>query len=352
MAENDANPYAGAAYPTPGQPMPLGPEEWQPSHSPTDVTFAHHAVDPPAVGYVQNGDQLVVNASTLPGSGDTVTVFVRLLLPVAPMPGQPDGSGFGNMPLPMPSASAVNAGWGTPVVPALNVVARPATVQALVMQVVVGGASSQTASLALPEGYILSLAVCATSATKRGMVFVRAWVQQRNAGGGGIQPAMMLLADYVTTTAPVGWPMGRVLYPTDGPGGGFPVNIANPAAGADWTFLVQAHQRVRLSSLTATFVASASVATRIPHIQILSSSGTVVWRAAPQATIVASQTVLLSAASTQVQSVIDTGCLNWPLPTPCVLMPGESLQTITAAIQAGDQWSVIWLTTEQWVDAI
>jgi hypothetical protein len=354
VSDSDAYaPYAGGAFPTPGQPLPLGPDEWQPSHSPTVVTFGHRGIDPPSAGYIQAGDLLVCNVCALATFADTVTLTVRLLLPEAPLPGQPDGSGFGDIPTPVPTADQLLGGTNVAAVQQVQeIVAKPATVQQLVMQVAVAAGAQQTVSLGLPEGYLLSVAVSSSTATKRGATFVRAWVQHGSIGGAGIHPAMLLLADYVTQFASIGWPLGRVLYPTEGPGIGVDVAVGSPGAGADWTVAVPAASRWRVSSWSAQLVTSAAVATRIPRVVILSTGAVIVWQSAPQQGVPASQTVVVSSSPTQVQSVVDTNTLNLPLPSPCILFPGQTLKVVTAAIQAADQWSSIVIATEQWSDAI
>src|SRR5208337_3552615 len=97
-------PQQGTTIPTPGQPMPLGVNEWQPSGSATVVNFRHHGLDPSNYAYVQTGDQLVCTVSAMPGTADNVTFSVRLLLHAPPTPGQPSDAASAQMAPATPNA--------------------------------------------------------------------------------------------------------------------------------------------------------------------------------------------------------------------------------------------------------
>src|SRR5271157_90653 len=345
-------PQQGTTVPTPGQPGPLAPGEWQSSASPTVVSFKHHMIEPPTALYVQTGDTLIVDTSTNVPSSDTVVVTARLLLPYPPFPQQPsDSVAAAAMPgaptaAQLAAAAAGQAGASQPSVPP-----RPAYIQQLQITVPTIVQVGATVRLPLIEGYLLSVAAYCSNATVRGQTFARVWLQQRGVTATGLPAAMCLFADYPTAYAPVGWPGGRVSYPTEGPGAIVEILVGNPAAGADWTYSFNGQTRARIQSVGARLVTSATAGNRMARIQIVSSGGTIVWSAPPQQVLAASLTAQFSAAPAQVTSVVDTLTLVSPLPSPAILAPNETLRVSTLNIQAGDQWSNIVIVAEQWLDA-
>src|SRR5260370_37330488 len=56
---------------------------------PALVSFGFHSIDPPAAVYIQRDDVLVLEAFTQTAT-NSVTLFARLLIPVAQKPRQPD----------------------------------------------------------------------------------------------------------------------------------------------------------------------------------------------------------------------------------------------------------------------
>src|SRR5271157_221803 len=345
-------PQQGTTVPTPGQPGPLAPGEWQPSASPTVVSFKHHMIEPPTAVYVQTGDTLIIDATTNITISDTLVVAARLLLPYPPQPQQPTDSVAaavvpGALTAAQIAAAAVApAGGSPPLMPAL-----PAYIQQFQVQVPCVYLVGATVRIPLIEGYLLSVAASATNGGTRGLTFARCWLQQRSVTATGLPAAKVLFADYPTPYAPIGWPDGRVLYPTEGPGNIVEVVIGNPSAGMDWVYLFNAQTRARISSVGAKLATSATASNRIPRIQILSTASTIVWSAAVQQAQAASLTGQFSAGPAQVQSVVDTTTLVASLPSPCILAPGETLRVSTLNIQAGDQWSNIVIVAEEWLDA-
>jgi hypothetical protein len=303
--------------------------------------------------YVQTSEQLVVQVNALQGVTDTVTVSARLLLPVAPQPGQPDGSGRPAQPgavLTAAQLAAQAAAGGGAAAP--HVAAQPAYIQQLQLTVPVTGGTPATVKLPLQEGYLLSVAASSATATGRGSTFVRCWLQQRGATGASIAPAMVLFADYTTQTAPIGWPPGRVLYPTEGTGLALELNPSNPSAGTDWSYQVPTSTRMRIESIGAKLVTSSTAGARVVHVYVLSGGGRGAWSCAVQQSIPASTTAQFSAAPGQFSSVVDTVSINGPLPSPMILTSSSTIGVSTSNIQAGDQWSNIVLLTEQWIDML
>ena len=346
-------PSAGTVIPTPGQPRPMQPGEWQGSASPTVVSFEKYDVNPPSFVYIGPGEQLVVNVNAIPFYGETITVCARLLLPEPPRTGQPDGTGGPPPPSSAPPSSAITgqpapAGSG----PHPHRRGPAAVIEQLQLIIPVTGGTPATGVLTLPEGYLLSVAAISANTPNLGTVFVRAFLQQRAGPGGAIQPAMILFAGYCTKFQPIGWPGGRFAYPAEGPGSVQETIVAQPAAGADWSYTFPAIGRYRVQQMCATFVTSAAAGNRIPRIQVFGYSGVVTWWAGPQAFVVPSASVKVNAASTCITTTVDGSSIHLPLPSPLIMGSGEILQVSTTGLQAGDQWSSIVLTIEQWVDKI
>lgn len=117
--------------------------------------------------------------------------------------------------------------------------------------------------------------------------------------------------------------------------------LANPGAGADWqTNPTGTHQLV---AVFAQLVTSATVANRLPALQILDPTGHIACS--------------LPASSVQAASLTETYLWGQglpfssgqnanlvPLPTGLTLGQTWTIKTVSTALQAGDQWSAIVLT--------
>lgn len=120
-----------------------------------------------------------------------------------------------------------------------------------------------------------------------------------------------------------------------------PVQIPSPAAGADFTVTAPGQGIWRVVGLTAVLTTSAAVANRIPSLVINGSDGRL-------AQLVGTASLAASLAATWGTfpgAVAVAGAVSlhqWPMPTDgVVLLPGFSLASLTAAIDAADQWSLI-----------
>lgn len=308
---------------------PIVHVDYKPAGPANDVTFALHAVAPPSPLYIQRDDQLVLEGVTV-NANDSIIITVRQLLAAPQYPG----------------ASAYNAAQATPVNPG----SYPIVTTQQTMQI---PAQNTLAFVTIPlvEGYLLSvsLSLGITGATQRGATFARCWINRGKSQSFQPNAALMLIADYPTSQHSVSWPYGRVLYPTEGPGAMAQLQQAAPAAGLDWTFTVATFNRLRLQSLLVQLQTAVAAATRIPRIQIKDPAGTLIWQAAPQQGVPASQTVQVAAGSILVNSVVDTTTLNLPLPSPCILEGGSTIGTSTLAIQGADQYGITKLNGELWV---
>lgn len=301
--------------------VPAGPNN--------DVTFLLRGVAPPSPLYIQRDDQLVVEGVTVNVS-DALIVNVRQLLAAPQYPGSVNRVGAGADPL-HPGSFPIVASQQQFEIPSQNILAIN--------------------TMPLVEGYLLSVSVSLKSggATQRGATFCRLWINRGKTQSFAPNAALMLIADYPTSQHSVSWPYGRVLYPTEGPGAMSQLQQVAPAAGADWTFTVALFNRLRLQSLAVVLTTAATVANRIPRLQIKDPAGSLIWQAAPQAVQPASTAIQYSAGGVQVASVVDTTTLNWPLPANTIIEGGSTIGTNTLAIQVGDQYGITKLNGELWV---
>lgn len=121
--------------------------------------------------------------------------------------------------------------------------------------------------------------------------------------------------------------------------------VANPAAGADWSLTVPAGSEWRVKAVTCKLATNSTAATRVPALSIKDASGNVVLLAPPGTTEGASNALTfgwgVSCLSATQGSVVMGAAPEITLPE------GFVIGTNTAAIQTGDQWSLINLLIEQ-----
>jgi len=130
---------------------------------------------------------------------------------------------------------------------------------------------------------------------------------------------------------------------------------ANPAAGADFaiTQAVAANARVAgglwvLKAVHAKLVTSAVVATRIPRFQIVDPSGNIAYEVTAAAVgVTASQSVVCALVPGVNIAQVGNGGIGYnvlPIPADLELDAGWRVQSITTAIDVGDQWSQVTAT--------
>ncbi len=274
------------------------------------VSYEFQGIQPPSMLYVNVDDQIIISAATSQ-TAEVVTVNVRLLLP-------------------------------TGRIEDMQFAIRPANTRTVLKQ-----------SFGLAEGYLLSMSAAAAVATTRGQTFVRAALQ-RSASGAG-QPAYCLMADYVTTQAVPAYPNGRTLSPTEGPGWLYPYTQGNPSAGVDFSITVPVNARWKMRAGNAILTTSAAVANRVPGIAV-TSSGRIVFEANPGVAITASESPNISWMPLSPFSYVAGLLFSNPIP-PDLYLTGNAANPMnivsqTGGLQAGDQWSVITLLTEEWLDNV
>jgi hypothetical protein len=295
-----------------GQPKPKQPSDYTPAAQSQVVSWQLKRLPPPSALYVTADDVLLASAASSQAN-EVVTINIRRL----------DAND-----------------------------ARPH-----VEQFVVKPGSNRTViskSNPLAEGFILSISCQAAVATTRGQTFLR--VALGNAAAGATSPVQMLMADYVTTAMAPAHPNGRVLAPTEGPGWVHPFQLSNPAAGADWNFIVPANARLRLQAFSAIFSTSAQVATRSPILDIGSGATPFAFRMPSNFGHAASTIATYSggAAAAMPPQPANAGVITIPVLTGVILsgITTDSVSMATVNIQTLDQWTQVVLSVEEWLDNV
>jgi hypothetical protein len=199
----------------------------------------------------------------------------------------------------------------------------------------------------LSEGFVLDATlVTTTSGTHRGQCFARLSVL-RGVGTGLIHHGV-LFQDYLMTGCFLQFPGGQVKGSVEGQGAIVNTQIANPAAGVDWSYTVPLQHRARIMAIRAVLQTSATVATRSPLMQLLDLSSNVLLTIEPAAAQAASLLLAYNYAPGMPSLAVVANNMKCPFPENMILTGGQKVAPTTLSIQAGDQWSNIWITVEQW----
>lgn len=206
-----------------------------------------------------------------------------------------------------------------------------------------------TVTLDLPTSQLLSMqALLAVGSAKRGEVYVRA-VRQAGTGTGATLVGNTL-AGYVTNTYSPSWPGGPVEDSVVGPGVIKVVTGTDPAAGAEVTETVPTGARWRLWSMCTRLVTSGTAATRRAHYEV-TSGGTRIFIGHPEKTQTASNTndYIWGTNMSIVDATTNVNAVGMIPQMP--LLAGWVINTVTTAIQAGDNWGAPQMIVEEWIEA-
>lgn len=322
-----------ADIPLPGQPQDTPRPPFSGAAQPNRVTFTSDALPPPSDLYIQRDDVMVVQwMSSIPGQ--VLNVNIRLLEPgrvaTQPQPAanladyeQPEQIYGSIMPITQQQASPTGYVMMTMVIP-------------------------------MAEGFLLSVGITGLmTAATRGQTFARALIAR-----GGLTTAatfLTLVGDYVTSSAPIGWPNGRVIHPTEGPGNYAQYNLGATALGTDWVFTPNLNTRVRIHHLVSNFAAAVAAANR--QIQIAISNPALpqnLYIGGPNQNVVALGTAQVVATDGQPSTTLVTTLVSVPLPNPAFVVSNAFYQTVlrslTLGLQAGDQFASTFIEVEEWLD--
>lgn len=316
-----------------GQPGDNQSNDFKGASVPYRVGFLFDKLQPPQGIYVQRDDVLAVAFFTSRTGGDSVNLAVRLLTP---------SREAGRT---QPDAATVDNALGDSPYGAIWELQDQITTTALYTQ--------KTAFYTLQEGFLLSVAASATGAITSGVTFCRIFLVR---GGQTLTSnSMVLFSDYVTAFQAMGWPGANQTLPTQGIGQLKTYTVANPAAGAEWTFTPVSGTRIRVRSVMASFTASATVANRFPTIQIRENVAGLNCGQYPSSFAVTATTVATVSAGSGVSTPTAlSNCVTISLPDDTFIGQNSNtnfqLRTLTGNIQVGDQWSNIVIFGEEWLD--
>lgn len=215
-------------------------------------------------------------------------------------------------------------------------------------QIVIATAyTPQTALFDIGEGLLLSLSATCGTAGQRGICFMRTGVARN--GLLLINAAATLFADYIAQGSPAGWPDGRVLDPTESTGFIKNITVGNPAAGADFTSTVPTQAKWIVRHFSALLTTSAAAGARNARLFIDFGVAPVLELIPSQADQAASLATQYSIGAAAVAGSAAALANTWAATSPLVMLGTYRIGTSTAGILAGDQWSNIRITVEEWL---
>lgn len=226
----------------------------------------------------------------------------------------------------------------------------PPRVQAFA-QTLVPATDRSTAFILLPlgEGWLLNAQAIVTAGTPLvGQCF--AMLSLVRGGDGATLDLATLAAGYITSLQRVVAPGGSIAGSLDGAGALRSITGTDPAAGAEISEAVPSGARWQLLAFAADLVTSATAANRVPALTI--DDGTTVYaRVSIGQNETASKTwhnhFLPGAA---VQDDTTDLIVVASLPTPLYLGAGHRIKTVTAALDAGDNWGKPQLLVREWIE--
>jgi hypothetical protein len=207
-----------------------------------------------------------------------------------------------------------------------------------------------TKDIPLTEGFLMGVTVRdLTGNAVRGTVFVTAVLLRGTAASNRV--VKLLFSDYAVANQPIGYPFGRTVQSVDGNGAIVAAQLGPIAAGQEAVLSgTSVGQRFSLHTASLTFVASATVANRNIEFRLLRNSSFIVWRLPIPAAITAGQTFNITLMSGGPAPVTIGSDIILPLPQPTIILPPDSINTVTSGIQAGDQFTVVNVNGEGWVN--
>jgi hypothetical protein len=166
---------------------------------------------------------------------------------------------------------------------------------------------------------------------------------------GGVQPLGTLLQGYANSATRLAWPGAPIASLVAGAGRLRTILGTNPAAGVEISETVPTGARWKLRTFSYTLVASAAVANRLPVLTI-DDGANILWEVGNNVAQTASQTAKYRAG---VGVPLTTyGALSYllPLPSELWLAAGSRIRTVTAAIDAGDDYGAPVYTIEEFME--
>lgn len=200
----------------------------------------------------------------------------------------------------------------------------------------------------LGEGFLTNAHLRVTAgAVLRGHVY--ATVEIVRGLTGAVQPLATLMQGYVSANARLAWPGSPLENTVAGVGRIRSITGTDPAAGVEVSETVPAGVRWRLLTFRGSLVTDGTVATRDVRLTIDDGALVVAQLPADQ-TQAASLTVSYSAlAGGPLATPRNTGAVI-PFPVGITLAAASRIRTVTANLQAGDNWGAPQYTVEEFLE--
>ncbi len=160
-------------------------------------------------------------------------------------------------------------------------------------------------------------------------------------------PMMILCSGFINLMHSLGYPQQD--NPDKRPGRGYFVrtNSANPAAGAEHAYTVPSNEIWRILSLTAALVTDGTAANRRPHF-VFNANNLTSIHAFPLVDQTATQTITYNVAQYGVMpDELDNSQVLVNMPTETWVIGGNTIETVTTNIQAGDNWGIMYILAER-----
>lgn len=209
--------------------------------------------------------------------------------------------------------------------------------------------AASTKVLHIGTGWLLNVQVnVSAQAPLTGQAFAIVSVVRGQTGA--TEDLATLAAGYVTALQRIAWPGSPILNSLEGGGALRSITGTSPAAGAEISESVPTGARWELLAFRTLFTTAAAVANRTNYLT-LDDGATEYFRMQQNATFVASQAWVVGWAQ---------GLALWanqgqpgqlaPLPTGLRLGAGHRIKTVTAGIQAADQYSAVQYLVREWLE--
>jgi hypothetical protein len=196
------------------------------------------------------------------------------------------------------------------------------------------------------EGYLVSASILTPDAP-RGQCFVSLAIRR---GGGTADKTFgdVLIQGYPGAVGGIAYPQTPNESALAGRGRMRSIVVTVPAAGADFTVTVPAGVQWILRALTGTLTTAIAVVNRQASVEVTDATPHVLLRSASSVLQVAS---LADVYSWFAGGAADTAApvLNAGLPEEFRCLAGWIIKSVTAGIQAADQWTAITLTVEEFI---
>lgn len=157
-----------------------------------------------------------------------------------------------------------------------------------------------------------------------------------------------LLAGYITDTAPLIYPGGRIEDAIEGAGVQRSITGTNPGLGVEVSETVPTNVRWRLKSLRVQLVNDATVASRAVSLEITDGTNTVAkFGAANAQTAGTTWTYTFADVGTNIASISDQILIG--IQSDLILLEGYTIKTSTNGLQAGDNFGAPQYVIEEWI---